>query len=325
MNDRAGAERRLKLQEFRVFMAVVEGGSMSKAAERLATSQPAISRAIGDLEESLGVQLLDRSPQGVVPTPYGMALLKRSVAIFDEIRQGIKDLEFLSDPDAGEVRIAAPIALSTGIVAAAVARMTARHPRIACHLMIEEHTQVFRRLEDRDADLAFVFLSKPIREDVLETQLLYSGRLVIVASKSNPLSRKRRLKLADLVNEPWTLPAPDNEFGMIYAQAFRQVGFDLPPARVVTPAVLWRLALVAKSNFLTVASESNFKFDERYQALVALPIDLGETQISVGIMTLKNRTVTPVAQRFIECAHEVAKGSTAPKSGRTAAGQDPKR
>jgi DNA-binding transcriptional LysR family regulator len=72
-------ERRLKLHELRVLMSVVDGGSMGKAAKSLATSQPAVSRAIADLEYSLGVRLLDRGPHGIVPTPYGRALVRRSV------------------------------------------------------------------------------------------------------------------------------------------------------------------------------------------------------------------------------------------------------
>src|SRR6516225_11815007 len=106
MKERIGRiERRVKLHDLRVLMCVVERGSMAKAAESLATSQPAISRAIADLEYSLGVRLLDRGPRGVVPTPYGRALIKRSVAAFDELRLGVKDLEFLADPTVGEVRI----------------------------------------------------------------------------------------------------------------------------------------------------------------------------------------------------------------------------
>src|SRR6266700_2876088 len=80
-------ERRLKLHDVRVLMSVVEAGSMHKAAERLATSQPAVSRAIADLEHALGVRLLDRSPTGIEPTQYGHAIIKRGLAIFDELRQ----------------------------------------------------------------------------------------------------------------------------------------------------------------------------------------------------------------------------------------------
>ena len=116
-------ERRVKLHDLRVLMSVVERGSMAKAAKSLATSQPAISRAIADLEYSLGVCLLDRGPRGIVPTPYGHALIKRGIAIFDELKQGVQDIEFLADPTAGEVRIAAPIGWGAGLVATVIDRL----------------------------------------------------------------------------------------------------------------------------------------------------------------------------------------------------------
>src|SRR5436190_16446338 len=95
-------ERRIKLHNLQVLMAVVQTGSMNKAAELLNTGQSAISRSIGDLERTIGVQLLDRSPQGVEPTAYGRALLKGGVAMLDELRQAVKNIAFLADPTAGE-------------------------------------------------------------------------------------------------------------------------------------------------------------------------------------------------------------------------------
>src|SRR5262245_16318531 len=105
MDELERVERRLKLHDVRVLISVVETGSMSKAAERLGTSQPAVSRAISDLEHTLGVSLLDRSPTGVEPTACGRALINRGLAAFDELRQGIKDIEFIADPTAGDLRI----------------------------------------------------------------------------------------------------------------------------------------------------------------------------------------------------------------------------
>src|SRR5258707_160873 len=92
--------RRLKLRQLNVLLAVARCGSMAKAAEQLAISQPVISKAIAELEHVVGVRLLDRVPQGVVPTPHGRALLKRSVAIFDDLRTTVGELELLSDPTA---------------------------------------------------------------------------------------------------------------------------------------------------------------------------------------------------------------------------------
>src|SRR5262245_65223608 len=89
MDDIDRIERRLKLHDVRVLISVVQAGSMHKAAERLATSQPAVSRAISDLEHALGVRLLDRSPQGIEPTQYGRAIIRHGLAVFDELRQGV--------------------------------------------------------------------------------------------------------------------------------------------------------------------------------------------------------------------------------------------
>src|SRR5260370_14411069 len=90
--------RRLRLRDLHVFSTVVQRSSMAKAAQHLGVSQPAISEVIADLEHALGVRLLDRSAWGIEPKIYGDALRKRSVAVFDELKQSIIDIEFLSDP-----------------------------------------------------------------------------------------------------------------------------------------------------------------------------------------------------------------------------------
>jgi len=92
MSDRIG--RRIKLQDVHILMAVVQAGSMGKAARHLNTSQPNISKSIADLEQALGVRLLDRHRQGIEPTEYGRALLDGGVAVFDELRQTVKNIEF---------------------------------------------------------------------------------------------------------------------------------------------------------------------------------------------------------------------------------------
>ena len=91
---------------------------MSKAAALLNTTQSAISRSIADLEQTIGVRLLDRGPQGVEPTQYGRALLKHGVVAFDELKQGVKNIEFLADPAAGEVRIGCNPFLAASFVSA---------------------------------------------------------------------------------------------------------------------------------------------------------------------------------------------------------------
>ena len=116
LSDRIG--RRMKLHDLHVLMAVVQAGSMSRAAKLLNTTQPAISRSIADLEQTIGVRLLDRGRHGAEPTEYGRALLDGGMAMFDDLRQAVKNIEFLADPTVGEIRIGTHDPLIAGVLPA---------------------------------------------------------------------------------------------------------------------------------------------------------------------------------------------------------------
>src|SRR5215467_8567620 len=116
--------RRLRLRDLHVFSTVVEFGSMAKAAAELGVAQPTVSEVIADLEHTYGVRLFDRSPRGVQPTLYGHALLKRSIAVFDEIKQSGRDIEFLTNPTVGELRIGCVESLSATIVPPLILRFS---------------------------------------------------------------------------------------------------------------------------------------------------------------------------------------------------------
>ena len=116
--------RRLKLRDLHVLFTVAELGSMAKAGARLGVSQPAVSEVIANLEHAVGAQLLDRTPKGVVPTIYGRALLKRSLAAFDELRQGIRDIEFMSDAATGELKLACPESIAAAVLPPVIARLS---------------------------------------------------------------------------------------------------------------------------------------------------------------------------------------------------------
>jgi DNA-binding transcriptional LysR family regulator len=110
-SDRIG--RRIKLRDLHILMAIADTGSMAKAAAKLRISHPAISKTISDIEGTLGVRLLDRGSQGAELTAYGEVLLRCGTNIFDEMQQGLRSLEYLSDPNSGEVRWDAPTSFCT--------------------------------------------------------------------------------------------------------------------------------------------------------------------------------------------------------------------
>src|ERR1051325_8011776 len=171
--DRADRiERRLKLHDVRVLMSVVEAGSTAKAAQRLGTSQPAISRSIAELEHTLGVRLLERSAWGVEPTQYGDAIIRRGVAVFDELRAGVNDIEFLADPTAGDLRVACPEAIASGPVVAVINRLARRHPRIVFHIMTGTSRAIHRAVMERTAEVGIMRVMGRVDEDVLRVETL---------------------------------------------------------------------------------------------------------------------------------------------------------
>src|SRR5215470_6395260 len=123
--------RRLRLRDLHLFFAVVQHGSMAKAASHLGITQPTVSEVIGDLEHTLGVRLFDRGPRGVELTTYGNALLTRARAAFDELRQATRDIEFLADPSSGEVRIGCAESASATILPSIISEFCATHPNVA--------------------------------------------------------------------------------------------------------------------------------------------------------------------------------------------------
>src|SRR5262245_53212131 len=207
MTDEIGRiEPRIGLHDLRVLMVVVEAGGMGKAARRLATSQPAVSRSIAELEHALGVRLLDRSAQGIEPTPYGRALLKRGVAVFDELQQGIKDIRLLSDPTAGELRIGASISVAESFVCSVISRLSHRHPRLAFQVHATDTATAYQLVLDRRVDLAVVHVIEPPAEGLTNVEALFQDPHVVVAGAHHPVARRRRISLAQLMEEPWALP-----------------------------------------------------------------------------------------------------------------------
>jgi len=297
----------MKLQDLHVLMTVVQAGSMGKAAQRLNTTQPNISRSIAELEHTLGVRLLDRHRQGIEPTEYGRALLDCGVAAFDDLRQGVKNIAFLADPAAGELRIGTTTLLAASFVSALVDRLSRRYPRMVFHLVTGYTETLHRELAERKVDLLIIRGSGPIADPRYDFEFLFDDSYVVAAGAQNQWVRRRRIEIADLVNELWVLPPPDSVIGSIVRDAFRAGGLDYPRVSVVTDCPHMRISLLATGRFVTIFPASAFRFLTKRSELKVLPVELSMARRPNGIVTLKNRALSPAARLFIDCAREVAK------------------
>jgi DNA-binding transcriptional LysR family regulator len=307
--------RRLRLRDLHILSAVVQWGSMAKAASHLAMSQPAVSEAIASLEAALGVRLLDRTPRGVEPTLYASVLLKRGLVVFDELQQGIKEIEFLADPTVGEVRIGCNESLAAGFVPEVIDQFSRKYPRVLIHVAnAQTAAQEFRELRERTVDLLLGRILKPLFDDEIDAEILWQDHFYVVAGARSPWARRRKIALADLLDEPWIFVPPNNALAPFVAQgqAFSAHGLKLPRARVTSFSAAIRMQLLATGRFLTIMPGSMLRHNAGRWDLKALPIALDALTFPVAIFKLRHRTTSPVVQKFVEQLRAAAKSMAAP-------------
>jgi DNA-binding transcriptional LysR family regulator len=298
-------KKRLKLRELHTLEAVVQAGSMAKASSQLALSQSAVSKAISEMEHTLGVALLERTAHGVEPTPYAEILLRRSVVIFDELSQGLTEIEHLKDPTRGNLRIGTPEP-TTAIVATVIDRLLAQYPRLTFHVTVSDSIlHLSSELRERNLDLAIFRIASANAGKDLKAEVLFHDPLVVMTGKHNPRTWHRNLKLSDLMDEPWILPPPQVSIGHFIAEAFRVRGLSIPKSAVVTSSVHMRHNMLATGQFMAMLPRVMLRFPVYRETLRALPIDLPETRKPIALLSLKGRNPSPVAKLFRDCASDV--------------------
>jgi DNA-binding transcriptional LysR family regulator len=175
------------------------------------------------------------------------------------------------------------------------------------HVVAGDTATLYRELMDRNVELAIGRMIGPPPDD-LAAEVLFHDSLAVVTAARNPLTRRRKLTLADLVDEPWVQIPPDSPYGSMVVELFRANGYEPPRLTVVTHSEYLKNDFLAKGRYLTVLPSFMLKVPGWHPRLKALPIDLPNTRRPIGLITLKNRMVTPLAQMFIANVRTIAKG-----------------
>jgi DNA-binding transcriptional LysR family regulator len=241
-----------------VFFTVVEQGSMAKAARALGVPQPAVSEVIAGLEHTLETRLLDRHSHGVEPTIYGDALLRCTIAVFDELTQGVRDIAFLSDPAGASCGSAArnrsrppcfrrSSGASPNSIRASVSTWRRSRSRPLCCCATGRSIVLTRRRSQR--------LDQEPPED-LARDLLFNDELVLAVGAQSRWARRRRIDLADLVNERWILTAPETWNYEVVGAAFQMRGLPMPDISVKTLSLNLRTSLIAAGDDITALPKS---------------------------------------------------------------------
>jgi DNA-binding transcriptional LysR family regulator len=262
---------------------------------------------VRDLEHTLGVQLLDRSPRGVEPTLYGGALVRRSLTVFDELRQGVGEIEFMGNPTVGEVRIGCFEWVLATLMAPIIERLSSQYPGVIVHVtQTNPATLALDELRDRNIDLLIGRLGLAAEQDDLEAEVLLEDPMVVVAGAQSPWARLRKIELADLMDQKWILYPPNSEPAALVERVFQARGLALPQASVTTHSHYLRDILLDAGQYLAITPISMLcVYNRNRVAVKRLALDLGIKSSPMAIFTLRRRTL--FIELFIECVRATAK------------------
>jgi len=284
---------------------------MAKAALELGVAPPTVSEVIADLERAVGVRLLERGAKGAEPTLYGRAFLKRGMAAFDELRQGIRDIEFLSDPAVGEVRIGCDESIATATLPLIVERFAREHPGVVLNVEDLDHRHSPPDVRELGFDLVLTRSRGPDEEsnpfNDLDVEGLFDDLLVVAAGVQSRWANRRKVDIADLVDDPWILTEPNTWNYRVVMEAFRQRGVGIPKICLKTLSVHIRMNLLSSGHFITTFPNSVAELYARRLGLKVLPVDLPKYPWPVVVLTVKNRVLSPAVTAFIKCARGVVK------------------
>jgi DNA-binding transcriptional LysR family regulator len=295
-SDRIG--RRLKLRDLHILMAVADTGSMAKAAAQLRISHPAVSKAISEIEGMLGVRLFDRGSQGAELTAHGDVLLRCGINVFDEMQQGLRSLEHLSDPNSGEVRLGCTDIILHSLVPAIVREYSKKYPGVQLDVKLTNPGgHQIQELRDRKIDLLITRATG--QQDDFHSEVLFDEPFVFVVGAQSEFARKRRVALKDIIKGNWVLPPYDSAPGALIAEVFRANDFSPPRQSVKTIAIQLTVSLIASGEFVGILPTSVAALSAHRAGLRVLPLKSAGPRISAEIVFLRNRTLSPAVESFI--------------------------
>ncbi len=275
----------LKTRHLQVFLAVARAGSMQRAAREVHLTQPAISKLIGELEDTLGAPLFERSKRGVVPTECGRALVGRAQLVLNDLESAKEEIAAIARGVIGKVRVGVlPVAearlLSTTLLAL---RKTA--PGLA--VQVEDGTRdvMLNALRRGEIDCVIGRLDAGAGDRDLHIEKLIQLPVAIVVSPSHPLARKRRLSWPDLLSYPWVLPQRGAPIRTAIDREFTDLGLAPPVPGIESTSFRLIQAVVAETDMVGVITYEASLAYTRSGELAVLPVKLSGPLPHIGVIT----------------------------------------
>jgi DNA-binding transcriptional LysR family regulator len=304
---------RLSPRQLALLVQLDEKRSIVHAAEAAHLSQPAASKALGQLEGALGVQLFSRHARGVVPTPYGEIVVRHARSLLAELKQTHDELEAARDGLSGDVRIGTAITSATSLVPQAVIALNRKSPKVRVRIELGFSEVLLRRLVARHIDIVIARLHTSQASSDVKFDAIAEDAHEIVVRTGHPLASRANLTLADTAGYTWVLPPAGNVMRDRLNAEFLKAGFDPPDNVIETPSLPVIASLLQNSDMLAPLATNVIGplCETGVLAILSVPVDL---RLGVsGIITLRRHRLPPAVQAMLDILR-----STAGVSGKSA-------
>ena len=303
---------RLKLRQLQLLVGVGQFRSILHAARQLNISQPAATKLIKDLEADLGVVLFDRSNRGVVPTPFGTALIRQGQLILSQITRAADEIGELRDGFSGRIAVGTLLAASASLLPRAVSMLTNERPGLMVHIHEGTNDHLMPMLRAGDLDFVMGRLSEQrYRADLIQ-EPLFDERVICVARPGHPLSGSAQVAQQQVLDFGWILPPGETTLRRQIDLMLLETGLGGPRRTVQSVSYLFNRGLLVVSDTVALVPEHAVETDLANGTLVELGWQVPLAAGTVGVSRRRDGELSPAAEAFLGFVRQVARQTLGP-------------
>jgi DNA-binding transcriptional LysR family regulator len=285
---------RIALRQIEAFLAVAEHGNFSTASRNLNVAQPALSQAVKDLEEELGLRLFDRTTRRVELTAAGVEFQGSASKIMEDLKHAVQNVRDLAARRRGRIRIAAPPLLSSVILPQAIAAFHNDFPGISIELLDKGTEEIVASVVSGNADCGLGTF--PPSEEGIERTLLMRDNLMLFCAQGHPLLGRKSVRWSDLGDLPLIALTRTSGIRLLVDMAIEMAHLSAKPAFEVS-LITTALALVEAGLGVSVLPTYALAAARHY-AVSAVP--LGDPVVSRDVVMIhaSGRSISPAVTSF---------------------------
>jgi DNA-binding transcriptional LysR family regulator len=288
----------IDLRQIRYLMAVADSGSFSRAAEKCNISQPALSKAIRDLETTLQVELLHRRSQGITLTDAGKALYGHGITIAAELTSARQELAALRNSPNGLVTMGTLRAAAVSVLPKVTIRFSRKHPDVRLRIVEFHSPELMMGLDRGQFDFAIGVAQPNLKSRGFQFEFLFNDRLAIIGRKGHPIWRRKTITPAVMKLYPWILPRPGHLHRTRFDDMFLASGLEPLSSAIECGELEYVRAALADTDYLAVVPLHSLSFERDF--LSVFPLESEFMVRSIGFIFPQNRALSPAATAVMD-------------------------